>query len=751
MPSLQPIKRAFARSAKYCLPSPSFLCCLGGPGTGIDQQPLPQPIRIGGSALPPMTFQFANPLFVSLLPLAGLPILFHLFFRMKKRPQPFPTLMFFHRLDPQLNARRRLREYLVLLLRCLLILFLVLMLAHPKWLGIGRQDSLAVVVVLDNSGSMSGPGINGPAKSREAIKVALEILGQLRPGDQAGLVLLVDDPLSPIPDGLTTNPAVLKKALPGVRETEASGSVVRAIERAISLAESSPASHGVIHIISDLQEEKWNSNPIASTATKAEILVHKIGSPTAAKANMSIRSIRLSDKTVRSGRRIPCQIDLASDFPGEASIRLCWADDSGNKNTRELLVPGSSGKTATILLEPQNPGLRWVWFWIEGDEFTADNRAGIAFSCTEKTVVFFTGPKNDFGLLPVAISPTSDGRLSGLMPKFGSLLELPATLTGSNVFPVLTWDLLAQAGKTPAIGQALKNFLEAGGHGLVVPGLNGSRGPLAMPGWLGTVPESFHQEEKGLPLSIASPSASLFNDLREADGGIGLRNIKVFNSHFLRIKTNDLPLLRVSDEGILLAECPVGRGSLLVSGLAFDPAWSNLPLKPAFLALAQGLVSASPGSAHQLANSVAGEPLREAGSGQVHIQTLAGSSMDWQGRLLMGLPRAGIYRLASGTNLIFAAVQASEKEGRRKFISGDRLPALGSLACSVLPYSGSLPPIASGGAPSVKSLDLALPLLAMAWLAWMLESWLANRPPLKPKPVQAPQQALVSNASWTRS
>jgi hypothetical protein len=366
-------------------------------------------------------------------------------------------------------------------------------------------------------------------------------------------------------------------------------------------------------------------------------------------------------------------------------------------------------------------------------------------------VVFFTGPKNEFGLLPVAISPTSDGRLSGLIPKFGSLLELPAMLAGSNVFPVLTWDQLAQASKTPALGQALKNFLAAGGHGLVVPGLNGSHGPWALPGWLGTVPESFHQEEKGLPLSVASPSASLFNDLKEAEGGIGLRNIKVFNSHFLRIQANDLPLLRVSDDGILLAECPVGQGSLLVSGLAFDPAWSNLPLKPAFLALAQGLVSAPPGSTQHLASSVAGEPLREAGSGQVHIQTLAGSSMDWQGRLLMGLPRSGIYRLASGENFIFATVQASEKEGRRKFISGDRLPALGSLACSIHPYSGSIPPIASGGAPSVKSLDLALPFLAMAWLAWMLESWLANRPPLKPKPGSPPPQALVANTSWTRS
>ena len=99
-----------------------------------------------------------NPLFLSLLPLAALPVLFHLFFRLKKSPRVFPTLMFFHRIDPQLNARRRLREWLILLLRTLLILFVLLALARPVWFGLGKEGSVAVALVIDNSGSMAGPG-----------------------------------------------------------------------------------------------------------------------------------------------------------------------------------------------------------------------------------------------------------------------------------------------------------------------------------------------------------------------------------------------------------------------------------------------------------------------------------------------------------------------------------------------------------------------------------------------------------------
>ena len=76
-----------------------------------------------------MTFLLANPLFIWLLPAAGLPILFHLFFKLKKRPRVFPTLMFFEQIDPQLSARRQIRHWLVLLLRTLFLLFLLLALA----------------------------------------------------------------------------------------------------------------------------------------------------------------------------------------------------------------------------------------------------------------------------------------------------------------------------------------------------------------------------------------------------------------------------------------------------------------------------------------------------------------------------------------------------------------------------------------------------------------------------------------------
>ena len=210
-----------------------------------------------------------NPFFLSLLPLAALPVVFHLFFRLKKSPRVFSTLMFFDRIDPKLNARRRVREWLILLLRTLLILFLLLALAKPVWFGVGKQGTVAVALVIDNSGSMSAPGEDGRTKLKEAVDAARGIIGQLRDRDRAGITLLVDDPVVPLPAGLSGDKSALRNALDHIGETEASGSVAAALARAANLFSDSSATHFEIHILSDLQQEKWNHRATARAFAKS--------------------------------------------------------------------------------------------------------------------------------------------------------------------------------------------------------------------------------------------------------------------------------------------------------------------------------------------------------------------------------------------------------------------------------------------------------------------------------------------------
>ena len=60
---------------------------------------------------------FAHPAAAWLLPAIALPVIFHLFFRLRRQVRDFPALLFFERIDPRLSAKRKLHEWLLLLLR----------------------------------------------------------------------------------------------------------------------------------------------------------------------------------------------------------------------------------------------------------------------------------------------------------------------------------------------------------------------------------------------------------------------------------------------------------------------------------------------------------------------------------------------------------------------------------------------------------------------------------------------------------
>ncbi len=681
-----------------------------------------------------------NPFFLSLLPLAALPILFHLFFRLKKQARPFPTLMFFHRIDAKLNARRRLREWLILLLRTLLMVALLLALARPVWFGIGKEGTVAVVLIIDNSGSMSGTGERGQSKLKEAVGAARGVIAQLRAQDSAGLVLLVPDPAVPLPTGLTQDKRALHAVLDAVSETEASGSVAAAIEHAVSLLDASSAAHCEIHFLSDLQQEKWNQAPVNLRIPRrgTRLVVHRLASPAATLPNVSLARVQCPARSVVAGRRIPLEAQLINPGAAEAHVRLNWVDDAGNRGGEDYTLPPQADKTAAITIETPNPGVRWAMLSLEGDEFAADNRAGVVFTCAEKQSVLFIGHPGDFGYLPLAMSPTGEGRLSGLVPSYSDTDTLaPALADRQAALVVMTWGTLARPGPSSAARlTALHQFLTSGGSVLLVPAPNASGSALAMPAWLNLAPESLQGASNGLALTVLDQANPMFNDLRDDHGEVALRNVKVFRFLPLRVSPTNTPVLGLEDGRVVLASQQVGRGTLLASGLAFDSTWSTLPLKPGFLALAQGLALAGAGAQTNLVSFVAGDPFRLAlpANDTLRIQSLGGSALDWKGKptQFTTFPRAGIYAVRAGAETDYVAVRASDKEGRQRFIANDALPALGQLAYSVRNFSGG-DALISEFRRLEKSLELSPLFWLLAFAAFCAEGWLANPPPIKAK------------------
>ena len=679
-----------------------------------------------------MNFTLVHSFFAWLLPLASLPIIFHLFYRIKKRPRPFSTLMFFHRIDPRLSARRKIMEWIVLALRTLLILFLLMALTRPVWFGAGTKGSMAMVVVLDNSGSMTAKGKGEQTKLQTALGAADALVANLKPDDSAAIVLMVDDPTVQLPQGLVSDKAALRSAVAHVKETEATGAAGNALARAIALIDSSVATRYEVHVFTDLQEAEWSKAAEMKTPRSGTLVfVHRLTTPADKEANVTVLGADLPKRKILAGRRFALSIALANSTDTEAHGRLNWTDDGGNKGLIEVTVPRRGENNGIVVLDPQTPGLHWANLWYEGDNFTADNRLSLAFLCADKRPVLFVGKQEDFGLLPIALSPSLDGKLSGIVPVFMEANALtPSLVEKRPVLVVATWESLAQTGGSPA----LKDYVESGGNLLVVPSVLSVTSPRTAPDWLGVTPVSQEKSDQGSPLLAFKKESPVFSDLRNEKGEVLLRNIKAFKFQPLKLAEQTTALFGLEDGRALLAEKRLGKGTAFSSGLAFDPSWTTLVLKAGFLALAQSTALSGGEAMDALINVTAGDkPLSLIhGNDLISIQAVAGSPLEWKGEPanLPVFPRSGVYLARTGTNLTYVSVRSSDKEAQRAFITTDRIPALGSLSATVKEFS-DIETIASQARKMQTAMELFLPFLLLAMLCLAAEGYLANPLPRK--------------------
>ena len=139
---------------------------------------------------------FLNPAVLFGLLAASIPVLIHLFNLRKLKRIEFSTLAFLKELQKNKIRKIKLKQWLLLALRVLIILFLITAFARPTLEGvaIGGTTSAAkttAVFILDDTYSMSVVDGKG-SYFNQAKGTIQELLRQLQEGDEAALVLVSD-------------------------------------------------------------------------------------------------------------------------------------------------------------------------------------------------------------------------------------------------------------------------------------------------------------------------------------------------------------------------------------------------------------------------------------------------------------------------------------------------------------------------------------------------------------------------------
>jgi len=732
---------------------------------------------------------FGATTFLYLLPLAGLPIVFHLILKQKKRTIVFSTLMFFHRVDPKLNTRRQIREWLLLVLRVLMIALLLLALSRPTLRSaVGSSGKLSLVAVIDNSGSMSAGSNNADLTKLECAKEgARRLLSSLEPDTDAAVVLLVEDSAVAVPDLLSSDRAGLLKCLDRIGSTEASGDAHRALTRAFDLLHNSTAGGGVVHVFTDLQQVEWAETvkQLEAREDRIHVYLHKIGTAPPARANVAVTGVQLPEQRILAGQPYEVGLSLRNTSDSVAEVRVNCINSQGQRNTQNLSLQKQEIATARLPVTVNEQGYHWLKAWVEGDGFAADNTAGIGLFCEGTGTVHFIGQPKEFGVLPMALAPAGRGQLTGLVTRFAPVIQLGQE--GAPVLIVTTWGGLAAAGANSA---ELRKYVESGGNLLIVPSLLPEPdAPAAqMPTWLDAGHRAREAYKSGVRLAIVSRDAPFWHQIEQVVGDISAESIGAYAFCPLDLSADITPLLGAGTKKIVLAQKTLGKGNIFVSGIAFSPRWSTLPLSGLGVVLAQRMAvcsvpvgsgagrmpslhgqdardtqgrdalatkdkakMASPQTAYDASTNgvlplVAGErPQGLPADGETELVSLSGDALEWKGRPteLPPFPRSGVYLVTAGDRKCCLAVRASPQEGEYRFVEGSHVPVLGLVPHTVVPFDTNAN-YAQYHTGQARVTELYIPLLLLATLAVLGEGLLgASR-------VRSRSTGILPVSSWAR-
>lgn len=278
-------------------------------------------------------------LFVGLIAL-GLPWLVHLLTKPRPKSLPLSTIDFVYQALSQRKSRHRLRDWLVLLLRCLAIALIAAAIARPLWrqsvIAIDSSDStIARVVLVDISQSMSaGRGGNQPVS--RAAPIARKYLTAKGAQDlNAALVMVSANPKS-VYENLSTNLTVLRRHAGDLQAVPQAANVNAALLVAADLLKKSPdQARKEVVIVSDFQRSDWGSMQLDVLPNDVHIQLESVALDQS--TNIALGKVTTPDQIV-AGQAVDLSIQVRNDSPTRRAVD-CRLEMNGETQTKRLELP----------------------------------------------------------------------------------------------------------------------------------------------------------------------------------------------------------------------------------------------------------------------------------------------------------------------------------------------------------------------------------------------------------------------------
>ncbi|MEQ8846988.1 BatA domain-containing protein [Botrimarina sp.] len=297
---------------------------------------------------------FLSPLLLAGLALVAIPIALHL--RRRRDPQRvvFPAMRLLRRNRHRTETQLRVRRWVLLALRCLLLAALAMALARPllKPRPEGGQaaaaegpagEGTAVALVVDN-----GPNSQYQRRNQTRLEVAQELAGRLLAAlpDEAPVVLADRSP--------TGRAALVEAAAAAARverlaPTDAAAPLGEVLAGALELLADTPAGRREAYVFTDLSRGAWDDASSEAAAAAVEnhpgVLLRLVDVGVVAPRNAAVTGVRLASESVALGEplRLTATVETLGAWTEPLAVQLWLDGDAAPVKRDERLVEATGG------------------------------------------------------------------------------------------------------------------------------------------------------------------------------------------------------------------------------------------------------------------------------------------------------------------------------------------------------------------------------------------------------------------------
>jgi uncharacterized membrane protein len=555
---------------------------------------------------------FLNPLLLLGALGISLPILAHLLNRYRVQRTPWAAMRFLNRSVRVRSRQLRLKDALLLALRCLAILLLTLALARPVLTpgdgAVGKlgEPRAGLVIALDTSFSMMHRD-DGPTRFQRAIERVNQIAATVRPGDPVTLCLLGSDVRVAVRN-MAFDPSAFDRLLGDLQPTHETLDLDGVPGQLAQLAAEIKAPQKEIYIVSDFQEADWATgnawlgDSLKRLAEDASVFIVPIEGGA---ENLAIVDLDLLSGVLRRGTTARYRATVRNC--GTTPARNVRVDGRVNNITVDskvipAIAPGAS-ETVSLFLSFRDPGPVRITAAIGEDGLEADNtRRTVAVVRDRASVLCVQGDLDETngaaGLIAEALRARGDEEQEDdLDVQSVSWVELPAQ--DLNAFDVV---ILADVPDiTPEQARRFEQYVREG-RGLIWFGgeqvkadLWNSRSATGqarlLPATIGPALNTSDTMGIGRPLDPTMSDHAVSRPLRSLPEDL-LSETRFRKVVELEPLTTSATVLSLAGSDVpVLVEQSMGRGHVFMFATSAGPSWNNMAVTPVFPMLLQQMVT----------------------------------------------------------------------------------------------------------------------------------------------------------------